>query len=770
MKSLATSIFPALLIGALLATVPAETHSMTPYTAPTGDLNHDGWVDALDIQCMVLVYSRLLSVGIPEADTCQNHEECVLAFGEEFYCRAGFTPFKVCLPACLEETVSVGVGGAPGCDDPDVEDDDCHGFVPKRMVDLNCDGTINSADFLFIVTVVMDEAGGVGTSDHDGDGRLNFCDDDSDNDGDPDIADCADLDQELYNGNLELCDGIDNNCDGVIDDSFPCKLGQFQSTTCGNCGNWSRSCLPNCNWGPWSWCNDPCACECAGGTCCADGCNYDPSGTQCGTCKACNGAGSCTANQPNGTPCADGECVNGVCTCVPDCSGKVCGPNGCGGFCGTCSDGKQCSTGQCVLPPWCPGGGYDDHLAHVAAYWVASGAYGDHWDEVEGALTAGHAAPNLLAGVPEGTRLIVDVVWYLFKPSEGALNPNIEANLNALEGLLDGVEDRVAAFYVFDEPYLDVRQTPRTVLEQGIAALKERFPTIPTYITFAHHCFDPQVVDPACDAMPSNQRGIPANLDLASFDWYSNGSCGTDLAVQFQCHVTDGIDRLEALHDGGIVLTGEAVDLHLEQSDLIEMVHRYFALAIARPQVEMLDFFLWADVPQSGFLGLTSLPELRHVVRGMARIVRGACGESQEMVPVYEWFEESCPDHRYEPGYWEGWMATDYKPTKLAFGLAPEGTGGTAPLYSCPVKRGDCVDYYLTKSANCDGTNLAGPAVVIGGIREAPAANHVPLHRFTSVTWPWDHVYTTDPAWPGVPGVEYNYDWSFGYVLPSSAL
>ena len=34
-------------------------------------------------------------------------------------------------------------------------------------------------------------------------------------------------------------------------------------------------------------------------------------------------------------------------TCEPDCDGKECGENGCGGFCGTCADGLACSNYLC---------------------------------------------------------------------------------------------------------------------------------------------------------------------------------------------------------------------------------------------------------------------------------------------------------------------------------------------------------------------------------------------------------------------------------------
>ena len=46
---------------------------------------------------------------------------------------------------------------------------------------------------------------------------------------------------------------------------------------------------------------------------------------------------------------------NEVC-CVPDCEGKDCGEDGCGGECGTCNQGFQCGWGQCVCEePQAPG-------------------------------------------------------------------------------------------------------------------------------------------------------------------------------------------------------------------------------------------------------------------------------------------------------------------------------------------------------------------------------------------------------------------------------
>ena len=40
-------------------------------------------------------------------------------------------------------------------------------------------------------------------------------------------------------------------------------------------------------------------------------------------------------------------------TCEPECDGKQCGPNGCGGTCGDCDPGKLCSQGACIDPGTC---------------------------------------------------------------------------------------------------------------------------------------------------------------------------------------------------------------------------------------------------------------------------------------------------------------------------------------------------------------------------------------------------------------------------------
>ncbi|MGZ6780251.1 MAG: hypothetical protein ACXVGO_14795, partial [Mycobacterium sp.] len=68
-----------------------------------------------------------------------------------------------------------------------------------------------------------------------------------------------------------------------------------------------------------------CTPSCTGKNCGPDGCG--------GTCGTCPSGQTCSAGGTCGT------------TCTPQCTGKNCGPDGCGGSCGTCPSGQTCSAG-----------------------------------------------------------------------------------------------------------------------------------------------------------------------------------------------------------------------------------------------------------------------------------------------------------------------------------------------------------------------------------------------------------------------------------------
>jgi len=81
---------------------------------------------------------------------------------------------------------------------------------------------------------------------------------------------------------------------------------------------------------------------CPGETC-TDTCGARECGVVCG--QAC---GSNDGGCPSGQVCSDaGTCE----TCTPQCDGKTCGEDGCGGSCGTCGTDATCLLGTCIVDP-----------------------------------------------------------------------------------------------------------------------------------------------------------------------------------------------------------------------------------------------------------------------------------------------------------------------------------------------------------------------------------------------------------------------------------
>lgn len=120
-----------------------------------------------------------------------------------------------------------------------------------------------------------------------------------------------------------------------------CTADQSQECTCPNTPNYlgTQVCSEEGSWGQCEGCPivDPC----------------DE--------IACSNRGECVEVDGSATcDCDDGfmleglECVEDP-NCVPDCTDRRCGPNGCGGNCGACSPGQVCQEGQCLCAPACDG-------------------------------------------------------------------------------------------------------------------------------------------------------------------------------------------------------------------------------------------------------------------------------------------------------------------------------------------------------------------------------------------------------------------------------
>ena len=187
-------------MGLMLLFTPADALS------PSGDLDQDGETTVADLQCLILVTTAQTLDPV----SCTGAGDCVV--GET--CRAGATADLVCLPGCLHPDVAINIDMAPACLDPDADTPACDGLVPRQVADMDCDGQFGNVDLQFLVADLLAVPPGPGGPDFDGDGKTNFCDDDSDGDSLPDALETYDdVDQD---GAPNLLD-LDSDGDGLPD-------------------------------------------------------------------------------------------------------------------------------------------------------------------------------------------------------------------------------------------------------------------------------------------------------------------------------------------------------------------------------------------------------------------------------------------------------------------------------------------------------------------------------------------------------------------------
>jgi hypothetical protein len=167
------------------------------------------------------------------------------------------------------------------------------------------------------------------------------------------------------------CGGSCGQCEGfLVCDAGACKVGGVcPNATCEwdmgeTCGNCAADC--GCDEGDVCLEEGCCTPQCGGKECGGDGC-----GGSCGTCGeplscvegACVvdggscGNGSCESELAETcktcvSDCGCGEgglCMPDQVCCTPQCGGKECGEDGCGGVCGSCPKDFTCTDGACLF-------------------------------------------------------------------------------------------------------------------------------------------------------------------------------------------------------------------------------------------------------------------------------------------------------------------------------------------------------------------------------------------------------------------------------------
>jgi hypothetical protein len=177
---------------------------------------------------------------------------------------------------------------------------------------------------------------------------------------------CGAFDPDCGSGALPVTGCASGKCQD--DGTCTACTAQCAGKVCGDdgCGGSCGTCLdpakPTCSVGQCVACQP----NCADRVCGDDGC-----GGSCGACdtgKLC-ASGQCIFPPPDqscighcgGIPVSGCSCQGGcakagnccvdvsVCGCQPDCAGKECGDDGCGGQCGICALGATCQNEQCVI-------------------------------------------------------------------------------------------------------------------------------------------------------------------------------------------------------------------------------------------------------------------------------------------------------------------------------------------------------------------------------------------------------------------------------------
>ncbi len=240
------------------------------------------------------------------------------------------------------------------------------------------------------------------------------------------VPDCA--------GKACGADGCGGTCGSCPDGQF-CDAGACSDTctpacagkSCGDdgCGSTCGTCEATLTCTDDGQCVAQCVPDCTGKVCGLDGC-----GGSCGACESgqeCDVAGQCVAISGCGDVTFEGQCEGTVVvwcdggtlnsfdcadeakvcgytegigfqcvadsTCIPQCVGKACGDDACGGSCGSCPTGELCNSGgQCEAETECGTVTYEGECQGDTVVWCDNGAL-KSYDCTTQDKTCGYQAP-----------------------------------------------------------------------------------------------------------------------------------------------------------------------------------------------------------------------------------------------------------------------------------------------------------------------------------------------------------------------------------------